>query len=61
MKEFEIEDIVSLKANGYLLRVTGVIHDDERLFLTGRAGGEFEVSFDDIDEQFRKVDEDADK
>jgi hypothetical protein len=54
-KEFKIDDIVSMKANGLLIQVTGVIHDDERLFVTGHDAKEFEVSFDDVDEQFRKV------
>jgi hypothetical protein len=52
--EFETTDIVMLKANDLFLEVTGVIHDDERLFLTGRDNIEFEVSFSDVGDRWAK-------
>ena len=59
--EFEIDDIV--EQNGHsdaLFRVSGVIHDDQRLFVTddsGRFGDgrEFEIHFNEVTAQFRKV------
>lgn len=52
--EFETTDIVTIKAGGILFHVTGVIHDDERLFLTGNVGAEFEVAFSDIAERWAR-------
>ena len=46
MKEFEIGDIVNLVNDEKLYFVTGVIHDDERLFVTYNNDKEIEVSFD---------------
>lgn len=45
---FDTTDIVELAGYEELFRVTGVIHDDERLFVTGMSGKEFEVPFSDV-------------
>lgn len=52
--DFETTDIVMLKANDVFLEVTGVIHDEERLFVTGRDNKEFEVSFSDVGDRWAK-------
>ena len=52
--KFNITDVVSLKGFSDLLYVTGVIHDDKRLFVTGADGKEIEVTFKAIDEQWVK-------
>ena len=52
--KFETTDIVTLKANGIFLEVTGVIHDDERLFVAGRDNIEFEVRFSDVGDRWAK-------
>jgi len=50
--EFETTDIIEMKANGQLLYVTGVIHDDKRLFVTGKDMKEFEISFNDVEKRW---------
>ena len=51
---FDTTDIVEIAGYEELFHVTGVIHDDERLFVTGMNGKEFEVPFDDVDERWAK-------
>tara|TARA_R110000824_G_scaffold396367_1_gene597769 strand:+ start:278 stop:448 length:171 start_codon:yes stop_codon:yes gene_type:complete len=46
--EFETTDIVEIFEVEELLRVTGVIHDDERIFVTGEDGIEREYPFSDV-------------
>jgi len=48
MKEFETTDIVELLDDERLFFVTGVIHDDARLFVTYNNEKEIEVSFDRV-------------
>jgi hypothetical protein len=54
--EFNIGDIVKLKESEHMFgvnfEVTGVIHDQGRLFITGRYDDEFEVSFSDVSSQY---------
>ena len=45
MNEFDIEDVVLINGFADLYTVTGVIHDQERLFITGADGVEKEVNF----------------
>jgi hypothetical protein len=52
-REFDIGDVVSLKADDCLLNVTGVIHDSERLFVTAPGDmKEREVKFSEVGEQY---------
>ncbi len=65
--DFRIDDIVRVSSSmtpkhdsDLLLRVTGVIHDQERLFVTDDSGGEndgkeFEVPFADVIGHYREV------
>ena len=50
--EFETSDIVRIKDHDALWEITGVIHADERLFLAGDDGLEFEVSFADVEQRW---------
>ena len=52
--EFEIDDLVNV--DDLIERVTGVIHDDERLFITPIIGGkEHEVAFNEVKDVWRKI------
>jgi len=53
--DFEIEDIVKLSSEDGLRIVSGVIHDDERLFTTGiYSREELENSFNDVEQRWAK-------
>ncbi len=52
--EFGINDIVKFDRDDKYYRVTGVIHDDERLFLTYEDEREFEVPFMTVCEHWAK-------
>lgn len=52
---YDIGDIVRLAAHNLLIEVTGVIHDDGRLFVTGDSVGEFEVNFSEVVDHWQKV------
>ena len=56
-KCFEIGDVVMCHEDGYLLMVTGVIHDEVRLFVTDTRGElaegrEYEVHFSEVTAQW---------
>jgi len=59
--EFHIDDIVIYNGQWDCpLYVAGVIHDSKRLFVTDPSmrcakGKEFEIDFDDVTEQFRRI------
>ena len=61
MKEFEIGDIIQQNWHqDALFRVSGVIHDDKRLFVMDDTerfndGDEFEIHFDEVTAQFREI------
>lgn len=56
MFEFEIDDLVELKGDTAVLVVTGVIHDDETVFLTPIDGGaEVGYHFSSVHAQYREV------
>lgn len=48
IEEFDTTDVVELIDDAQLYFVTGVIHDDGRLFVTGDDDKEFEVPFDKV-------------
>ena len=50
--KFEIDDVVQI--NGFLFLVTGVIHDNERIFVD-RGKGEVEYKFSEVEDQWQKV------
>ena len=56
---FEIGDVVSLKGLDGFHEVIGVIHDDERIFLSIEkrepAWSEVEFRFSDVDAQYRRI------
>lgn len=52
---FDCSDLVLVKGHDEYMEVTGVIHDDERLFVACSTKQEFEVSFDDVEMQFKIV------
>ena len=52
--EFKINDIVLISGDERYLRVTGVIHDDKRLFLRYKNYKEFEVPFGQVEKQWTK-------
>ena len=52
MKEFETTDIVELKSDANLYYVTGVIHDDFRLFVRRENEEEKEIDFDEVQQQW---------
>ena len=60
-KTFEIGDLVEQHGqNDCILRVSGVIHDGKRLFVTDDSGRfndgkEFEITFEDVTSQWRKL------
>jgi hypothetical protein len=45
---FNITDVVEIAGNDELLYVTGVIHDSQRLFVTGISSPEHEISFSEV-------------
>ena len=53
--EFDTSDIVLIKGYDEYMDVVGVIHDDKRLFVSSPLRQEFEVTFDDVEEQFKRV------
>jgi len=61
-RKFKIGDLVEQNQNNdHILRVSGVIHDDERLFVTDdsdrlNGGFEFKIPFSEITCQWSKVD-----
>lgn len=52
--EFKIGDIVALDNQSGHVEVTGVIHDDKRLFVTGEDLNEFEVPFSRVVRRWRE-------
>ena len=60
-RTFEIGDLVEqCGQDDCIFRVSGVIHDDKRLFVTddtGRFGDgkEFEITFEEVTSQWRKL------
>ncbi len=52
--KFDIDDIVKISGDERYLRVTGVIHDDKRLFLAFENFKEFEVPFSAVEEHWTK-------
>ena len=54
MSEFEINDLVIVSSLDGIKLVTGVIHDDERLFVSDyfESGPEVEVPFSDVTDRW---------
>ena len=54
-QEFETTDVVEILDDNELYFVTGVIHDDERLFVTGESNVEIEFPFSKVVNQWKHV------
>ena len=54
--EWDIDDIVYIHDSGVPLKITGIIHDSERVFLTGFDDDdvEFECKFGEVTDYFRR-------